>query len=184
MKAVYVLVCLLVLGWTSLMLAGSTSGEDQASLDLATRYVLETVRAFRSAYVLHVVEHVNKGGVRTREDWTNDVHAIPLPAQFVKAAAAKIDSFEIGLISLTPISPANKPRTDAEADALLRLAKDHETKILTFVDGTSYKGVSADVALVQSCVDCHNSHPNSPWRTFKKWDVMGGVVVRINRQNR
>ena len=52
------------------------------------------------------------------------------------------------------------------------------------VDGDQFKAISADLALVQSCVDCHNHHPKATRRDFQRWDVMGGVVVRLKRDAR
>ncbi|MBM4122438.1 MAG: DUF3365 domain-containing protein [Nitrospira sp.] len=151
------------------------------TLDMAARYILETVKAFRTAYVINIVERVKESGVQSKEEWIKDAHAIPLPAQFVKAAGADISSFEIGLIGLTPVYKSNLPKTQAETDALTQLATDRQLSVLTFADGKQFKGVSADIAIVQSCVDCHNNHPNSPWRNFKKGDLMGAIVVRLNR---
>ena len=156
----------------------------EESLEMAARYVLQTVQAFRAAYVLHVVEHVREGGVTPKEDWTKNAHAIPLPAQFVKAAGADISDFEIGIIGLTPIYKTNLPKTQAETEALMKLTTDRSTRIITFTDGKQFKGVASDLAVVQSCVDCHNNHPDSSWRNFKKGDVMGAIIVRMNRDGR
>jgi len=164
------------------VMLGSAGAAEEVSLDLAARYILETVKAFRTAYVLNVVEHVRELGVKPDEEWIKDAHKIPLPAQFVKAAGADVSSFEIGIIGLTPVYKSNLPKTQAETDALMRLASDPQQKIITFVDGKQFKGLSADMAIVQSCVDCHNAHPTSPWRNFKKGDLMGAIVVRMNRQ--
>jgi uncharacterized protein DUF3365 len=161
--------------------AAASPGLAEESYELAARYILETVQAFRAAYVLHVVEHVREGGVAPKEDWSKNAHAIPLPAQFVKEAGADIADFEIGIIGLTPIYRTNLPKTQAESDALMKLTTDRSKRILTFVDGKQFKGVAADVAVVQSCVDCHNSHPKSTWRNYKKGDLMGAIVVRMNR---
>lgn len=150
--------------------------------DLVARYVLETVRAFRSAYVMNVVEHVREGGIVPKEDWIKDAHAIPLPAQFVKAAAADLDSFEVGLIGLTPVYKSNLPRTQAEMDALQRMTSERNRGVVTFADGKQFKAMAPDIAVVQSCVDCHNNHPDSPWRNFRKGDIMGAVIVRLNKQ--
>ena len=151
----------------------------EPSFELTARYILEVVKAFRTAYVLKVVEHARDGGVRPNEDWQKDSHFIPLPAQFVKAAADQLDNFEIGLIGLTPVNRANFPKSQAETDALLQLMKNRERSVTTFVDGDQFKAISADLALVQSCVDCHNHHPNASRRDFQRWDVMGGLVVRL-----
>jgi hypothetical protein len=146
----------------------------EPSYELTARYILEVVKAFRTAYVLKVVEHARDGGVRPSEEWQTDSHFIPLPAQFVKAAADQLDNFEIGLIGLNPVNHANFPKTQAETDALLQLMKSRERSVTTFVDGDQFKAISADLALVQSCVDCHNHHPKATRRDFQRWDVMGG----------
>jgi len=156
----------------------------EPSYELTARYILEVVKAFRTAYVLKVVEHAREGGVRPNEEWQNDTHSIPLPAQFVKAAADQLDNFEIGLIGLTPVNHANFPKTQAETDALLQLMKNRERSVTTFMDGDQFKAISADLALVQSCVDCHNHHPKATRRDFQRWDVMGGLVVRLKREAR
>ena len=156
----------------------------EPSFELTARYILEVVKAFRTAYVLKVVEHAKEGGIQPSEEWQNDAHFIPLPAQFVKAAADQLDNFEIGLIGLTPVNHANVPKTQAETDALLQLVKNRERSVTTFVDGDQFKAISADLALVQSCVECHNHHPNAKRRDFKRWDVMGGLVVRLKRDIR
>lgn len=153
----------------------------EPSYELTARYILDVVKAFRTAYLLHVVEHTKESGLSTREDWAGNAHALPLPAQFVKEAAGQVKSVEIGLISLTPVNPSNRPRTDAEVEALLQLEKDRSRGVVTFVDGNQFKAVSADLALVRSCVDCHNAHPRASRRNFEQWDVMGGLVVRMNR---
>ncbi|WP_447973752.1 c-type heme family protein [Nitrospira sp. Kam-Ns4a] len=150
--------------------------------ETVAQYLLETVRAFRATYVLSVIEHTREGGIVPREDWMADSHAIPLPAQFVKAAGSEIESFEVGLIGLTPINRANLPKTQAEADALMKLATNRSQRLVTFAEGNQFKGLAADLAVVQSCVDCHNAHPKSPWRSFRKGDVMGAIVVRLNKK--
>jgi hypothetical protein len=153
----------------------------QPSFEQTAGYILEVVKAFRTAYVLHVVEHTREGGMAPREDWQKDAHYLPLPAQFVKAAAGQVEGFEIGLIGLTPLNPDNRPRTAAESDALMRLEKDRQRGFISFVDGDHFKAMSADLAIVRSCVDCHNQHPRSGRKNYQQWDVMGALVVRLKR---
>src|SRR5262249_47511235 len=83
---------------------------------------------------------------------------------------------------LTPVNKANFPKSQAETDALLELMKNREKSIKTFLDGDQFKAISADLALVQSCADCHNQHPQATKRDFRRWDVMGGLVVRLKRE--
>ncbi|HSA64117.1 MAG TPA: DUF3365 domain-containing protein [Nitrospira sp.] len=163
------------------MLDNWTIRAAEPSFELTARYILEVVKAFRTAYVLKVVEHAREGGIQPNEEWQKDSHFIPLPAQFVKAAGDQLDHFEIGLIGLTPVNRANFPKTQAETDALLQLMKNRDRSVTSFVDGDQFKAISADLALVQSCVDCHNHHPKATRRDFQRWDVMGGLVVRLKR---
>lgn len=163
------------------MLDNWTIRAAEPSFELTARYILEVVKAFRTAYVLKVVEHAREGGIQPNEEWQKDSHFIPLPAQFVKAAGDQLDHFEIGLIGLTPVNRANFPKTQAETDALIQLMKSRDRSVTSFVDGDQFKAISADLALVQSCVDCHNHHPKATRRDFQRWDVMGGLVVRLKR---
>lgn len=168
-----------LLGGLTLSGWGVTGAEP--SFDQTAGYILNIVKAFRTAYVLHVVEHTRDAGLSTREDWEKDAHFLPLPAQFVKEAAEQVKGLEIGLIGLTPLNPANRPRTDAEMNALLQLEKDRQRGVIGFIDGDEFKAVSADLALVRSCVDCHNQHPRAVRTNFQQWDVMGALVVRLKR---
>ena len=153
----------------------------QHDMELAAKYILATAKAFRTVYAQGIIEHAKKAGVAPKEDWNKDDHAIMLPVQFVKSAGLEISDFELGLIGLTPIYNSNLPKTQAETDALKKMMANSEEKVLTFVDGTQFKGISADFAIAQSCINCHNSHPNSPRKDFKQGDLMGAIVVRLNR---
>lgn len=151
------------------------------SEDMAVKFILETVKAFRTVYSKGVIEAARKSGITPSENWKADDHSIMLNAQFVKAAGAEIKEFELGLIGLTPLYKSNLPKTKAEIDALNQMAQNPELKVLTFADGNQFKGLTADYAIVQGCADCHNTHPNSTRKNFRQGDLMGAIVVRINR---
>jgi hypothetical protein len=149
------------------------------SQERLVRYLLQTVHAFRTIYIENVLEHLKSAGIQPKENWNKDDHALMLPFQFVKLAGATIKDFEIGLISLNPIYTSNFPKTEREVHELKKLMSDPTPTILTFVDGGQYKGLMGDFAIEQSCVDCHNHHPNSHRRDLKKGDLMGAIVVRL-----
>lgn len=149
--------------------------------ELMAKYVLETVKAFRTVYGKQVIEDAQKGGIKPGENWSKDDHAIMLPAQFVKAAGNEIKEFELGLISLNPIYKSNLPKTDAEADALKKLMANPQQQIVSFTDGNQFKAVAADYAIAPSCVSCHNQHPQSAKKDWKQGDLMGAVVVRFKQ---
>jgi hypothetical protein len=145
------------------------------------RYILAIAKAFRTVYAKQVVAQAARSNVNPDEDWTKDDHAIMLPAQFLKAAGRELEDFELSLIGLTPIYKENLPKTKAEENALKRLMANPATGMVTFEDGNQFKGLAADLAIADSCVACHNTHPTSPKRDFKKGDVMGAIVVRFNK---
>ena len=145
------------------------------------RYILATAKAFRTVYAKQIAAQAARSNVKPDEDWTKDDHAIMLPAQFLKAAGRELEDFELSLIGLTPIYKENFPKTKAEEDALKKLMANPATEVLTFEDGNQFKGLSADIAIADSCVACHNAHPTSPKKDFKKGDVMGAIVVRFNK---
>jgi hypothetical protein len=151
------------------------------SQEQTAKYILATVKAFRTVYVKSIIEQAKKAGIKPNENWAKDDHAIMLPAQFVKAAGAELKDFELSLIGLTPIYKSNLPKTQAEADALKKMMANPGQKVLTFADGNQFKGLAADFAIVQSCADCHNAHPDSPKKDFKQGDLMGAIVVRFNK---
>ena len=151
------------------------------SRDSAARYILATAKAFRAVYSQQVLGQASKAGVKPNEEWKKDDHAVMLPAQFLKAAGAELKDFELSLIGLTPIYKENLPKTKAEEEALKKLASNPATGILTFEDGAQFKGIAADLAIADSCVSCHNAHPTSAKKDFKKGDLMGAIIVRFNK---
>ncbi|MEK6801621.1 MAG: DUF3365 domain-containing protein [Nitrospirota bacterium] len=161
---------------------------EEFSRDAAARYILATAKAFRTVYSKEIIAQAAKSNVKPAENWTKDDHAIMLPAQFLKAAGSELQDFELSLIGLTPIYKENLPKTKGEEEALKKLAASPTTGILTFTtgfltfeDGKQFKGVAADLAIADSCVDCHNAHPTSPKNDFKKGDIMGAIIVRFNK---
>jgi len=152
---------------------------EEFSRDAAARYILATAKAFRTVYAKQILPQAAKSSVTPDENWTKNDHGVMLPAQFLKAAGAEVKDFELGLIGLTPIYKENLPKSKAEEAALKKLAADPKSGILTFEDGNQFKGVAADLAIADSCVSCHNAHPMSPKKDFKKGDLMGAIVVRF-----
>ena len=156
---------------------------DSISKKDAAKYLLAAIKAFRTVYVRDVIEHVKDVGVQPKEQWIRDPHAIMLPFQFVKVVGvvtqSEVNNLEMGLISLTPIYSSNFPQTQAEVNALKTMVSNPNQKIVTFHDGDQFKGMAGDFAFSQVCIDCHNQHPRSPKKDFKKGDLMGAIIIRL-----
>ncbi len=143
----------------------------------AIEMVLATVKAARTVYVKGVLADSKKGGMKGNEDWVKDDHGIMLPAQFVKEIGKEIREFELGLLGTDPLYASNAAKSPAEKEMLAALAGGK--KVLTGEDGGKTIGMSADFAIVQGCADCHNNHPKTTKKDWKKGDFMGAIVVRM-----
>ncbi|GJL53236.1 MAG: hypothetical protein NPIRA02_03680 [Nitrospirales bacterium] len=146
--------------------------------DAMTKYILATVRAARTIYSQSVLRKVKASGMKTSENWVKEDHAVMLPAQYVKALGYEIQGYELSLVGTYPLYKSNQAKTPMEKEMLTRLASGKE-KMLTFQDGTQFKGMSADFAISQGCADCHNQHPKTTKRDWKKDDFMGAIIIRM-----
>ena len=158
-----------------LMLPAGYAGD--ISKGKALEMVLSAVKAARTVYVKGVMADAKKGGIKGNEDWVKDDHGIMLPAQFVKEIGKEIRSFELGLIGTDPLYASNAAKSDVEKKLLAELAGGK--KMVTVEDGGKTIAMSADFAIVQGCADCHNEHPKTTKKDWKKGDFMGAIVARM-----
>ncbi len=149
-------------------------------------YVHAVIEANRTVYETHIVDKLqSKGIVEAAEQWRQE-HALPLPAQFLietgKLVAEKGSGLKYRLASLTPIYVWNAPATDFERKGLEAVMSHPDKPFRGYfrTGGARYfQAIYADIAVSESCVSCHNAHPNATRRDFKLNDVMGGLVITI-----
>jgi len=144
------------------------------------------IQANRTVYATHVVDKLQAKGIVTAAEYWKQEDVLPLPAQFLietgRLVGEKGTGLKYRLVSLWPIYVWNAPSTDFERKGLEAISKNPDQPFTGFVKvgrDRSFQAVYADVAISQSCIDCHNTHPNSPRRDFKLNDVMGGIVITI-----
>lgn len=151
---------------------------------LAADFIHAVVEAGRTTYSEKVVEHL-KNSVAASENWEQQ-HTLPLPAQFLSMSSKISNSRGIGmkyrLMSLWPLNKNNSPRSQNEKLGLEEVLKNTD-KPLTWVvsrEGRWYfEAIYPDIAVSETCVTCHNNHPNSPKNDFKVGDVMGGIIIDL-----
>jgi hypothetical protein len=149
-------------------------------------YVHAVIQANRTIYETHVVDKMQaKGIVEAAEHWRQE-NVLPLPAQFLmetgRLAAETGKGIKYRLVSLWPIYVWNAPSTDFERKGLEAVMKNPDQPFTGFVKSGHdryFQAIYADIAISNSCVECHNTHINSPKRDFKLKDVMGGIVITI-----
>jgi hypothetical protein len=149
-------------------------------------YVHAVIQANRTVYQTHVVDKLQaKGIIEAAEQWRQE-SALPLPAQFLmetgKLVADDGTGLKYRLASLTPIYVWNAPANDFERKGLETVMANPQKPFTGFFQSgrnRSFVAIYADLAVSESCVACHNAHPNSPRRDYKLKEVMGGLVITI-----
>lgn len=175
---------LAVWGVWSLMKSGET--DVTLSPSKVAEQIHAVIQANRTVYATHVVDKLQAKGIVTAAEYWKQEDVLPLPAQFLietgRLMSEKGTGLKYRLASLWPIYVWNSPSTDFERKGLEAIAKDPQQPYTGFVKigrERSFQAIYADIAISQSCIDCHNTHPNSPRRDFKLNDVMGGIIITI-----
>jgi hypothetical protein len=149
-------------------------------------YLHSVIRADRTFYTTEIVERMQvRGIVVASENWRATAK-LPLPAQFLMEAGRLISQEGSGLrfrlISNWAINKTNRPASDFEKTGLTEILANPDSPYtaVTTQDGKAvFQAIYADKAVSQSCVGCHNAHPDSPRRDFKPRDVIGGLVLTV-----
>ena len=186
-KLVWGAIALVLVGASSIMLrAAETSGPSASiPLDMVADYVHAVIQADREIYTKNIVERMQaKGIVVASENW-QEKNTLPLPAQFLMDSAhlvARKGSLRYRLLSLWPINKRNGPTTEFEKEGLAAVLMQTDRPHTGFVQTGGkwfFQALYADRAISQTCIGCHNAHPDSPKRDFKQNDVMGGIMITI-----
>jgi hypothetical protein len=154
--------------------------------DMVADYVHSVIQADREFYTTDIVERMQmRGVVFAAENW-RETSRLPLPAQFLiesgRLVAQRHNGVRFRLISNWAINKTNRPVTDFERAGLteILLNPDRPHMGVTTEGGKPvFQALYPDKALSQTCVSCHNAHPNSPKKDFKSHDVMGGILLTL-----
>jgi hypothetical protein len=166
--------------------ASSKEGEAPKCIPAATvaNYVHSVIQADRTFYTTDIVERMQMRGIVVASENWRDTARLPLPAQFLieagRLVAAEGSGLRFRLISSWAINKKNRPTTEFERTGLTEILvnPDRPYTGVTTEGGTPvFQALYPDKAVSQTCVGCHNAHPNSPKRDFKPRDVMGGMVL-------
>lgn len=156
---------------------------DMVQPEKVASFIQAILEANRTNYTENVVVKLQREGIDAHEHW-KDERGVALPAQYLmesgRLVALKNLDFSFRLASLTPIYVWNGANTDMERLGLAAIEQNPDRPYYGFLmkDGKRYfQAIYADRATSQACVDCHNSHPNSPRHDLKLNDVLGGIVI-------
>jgi serine/threonine protein kinase len=145
--------------------------------------VLDEVNDFYSA---HVVDRAKDAGIEASEHFATVPGTIPTPATFTIELGRQISNrsqhgMAVHLYSDFPFPSrtGGGPRDAFEKDALERLRDRPDEPYYRFEE---YKGrptlrYASARRMTETCVNCHNSHPDSPRRDWHVGDVRGVLEI-------
>jgi hypothetical protein len=147
----------------------------------ATGLYSDSLNQLRAFYGTEIVTRVEPFGLEVTHDYAAKQGAIPIPAtfsiEFGKYIGAQIPGMQIRLVSNYPFPfrTDGGPRDAFEREALARLSKEPGGLFYRFEDFNGRPSLRYAVAITMgnTCVSCHNSHPESPKKDWKVGDVRG-----------
>ncbi|TNF94372.1 MAG: PAS domain S-box protein [Gammaproteobacteria bacterium] len=147
-----------------------------------------SISNFRQFYSQEIVAKLKESDTRITHDYKTLENAIPLPAtmtiEFGKFLEQKGSGSSSRLYSKKPF-PWRIDRTiDNFGSVALKLLSNTDEKSfyrLETIHGKEYLRYATPVVMLDSCVDCHNQHPESPFNEWKTGDVRGIQEILIER---
>ncbi|MEW6545123.1 MAG: SpoIIE family protein phosphatase [Nitrospirota bacterium] len=155
-------------------------------LSTRAKSITRQIMADRQYYASVIVPRAKEMGATFGPDYKEAHGRFPLPATFVREVSEQTakarNGFTANLISPWAINKEKGVRDQFQQDGFAYLLQHPDQPFIRSdtVEGRAVLRVlSADLASAQSCVTCHNGHPDSPKHDFKLNDVMGGLEITM-----
>jgi hypothetical protein len=153
---------------------------------LAADWIHAVIEAGRTTYSGTIVDRMTlTGSLSASENWQNE-NTLMLPAQFLSRSSRLSNERGIGmryrLMSLWPINKENGPGSKVIETGFKKIVEHPDQPFSWVVQSGGrwyFQAIYPDLAVNDSCVNCHNGHPDSPRRDFKRGDVMGGILINL-----
>ena len=182
------LICLFLLGLVVVTGAHLLKLEEDIINNMAVNSAEHSSNAlheFRSLYTSEVVEPARAAGLIVAHDYESLKGAIPLPATLSIMIGERMNrngDAEARLYSDYPFlgqSADVAPGDDFLNSALTRLRQNPTNPITAVVErnGRQFLRYATADIMVEGCVECHNSHPESPKTDWKVGDVRGLLEI-------
>lgn len=188
--ATWVLLGLAVVGLcAALFLVVKVSRANTVAASIAAAHsTVQQYRNLRGYYTQNVIAKLSatEGKLTASSHYQGKPGVIPLPATFLHDLSAKLDSTKSGtqmkLYSRFPFPERKERHLDAFAEAALAFLQGHPDSVYSILDESSKPAkvrLAAADRMQQSCVACHNSHPDSPKRDWQVGDMRGVLEVDL-----
>jgi len=150
------------------------------------RRIIDDMRGFyASDVVARVIGHPNAVPTNTYKEVEG---GIPIPAtlsiEFGKLISTRNDAVKYRFVSDLPFKGRESHNLDAwEVAALASLRADPKTPVVKVAGSIFDRDIrlAGPVMMAQACVNCHNTHPDSPKKDWKVGDVRGIQEITIHQ---
>jgi methyl-accepting chemotaxis protein len=169
-----------------------SSGIEQAALDSAVQNAeLKTreFKALRAYYTKNIIKKVlSNSSISASFNHKENPNKIPLPATMVHDLSTEFSNLsqgqKINLLSKYPFPNRTSRQLDEFSTTAWNYLTQNPDGIYKEVSengdgGKTIRLAIADKMVSQACVDCHNSHPQSPKTDWKLGDTRGVLEVTL-----
>ena len=166
------------------------NAQKQSSILVATQTAESTVSQYKSLRKYYTVNVIKKvlGGSELRPHFRHkdDPTKVPLPATMIHELSESFsnDDMSLTLYSLYPFPNRSKRKLDdfqrQAWDVLKASPKETFSRIEETGNNVILRVAIADTMVAQACVDCHNTHPDTPKTGWALNDLRGVLEVRQN----
>ncbi len=158
---------------------------ESAALNHAALYA-QALAEFRTIYTSEVVARVKPQGIKVTHDYETTDGAIPLPTTLSMKLGQNIGEHESGAQTrlYSPYPFPWRKATGGLQDEFASAAWEHLTarpdepyyRFVDFEGRWSFRYATADL-MRPSCVNCHNTHPDTPKRDWQVGDLRGILEI-------
>ena len=162
-----------------------------AQLTMAANTQIENYLELRNYYAETVIAKVGDSRIAIAADHDGVESTIPLPATMIhdlaKRALSQSSSKRMRLYSRHPFPNRADRQLDDFASAALTYFASHpdgEFSELSEIDGERFVRVAIpDRMSSQTCVQCHNSHPETPRIGWSQGDIRGVLEIDLSAED-
>ncbi len=150
----------------------------------AAKQTVNQYKTLRSYYTQNVVKKVmGSADIKASLDHATNPNAIPLPATFILDLSVLLqkEGMNIKLYSKFPFPDRKNRELDEFAQSAWSQLQENPDKDISQITTLNGKQVVryaiADKLVAESCVNCHNTHPDTPKTDWRLNDVRGVLEV-------
>ena len=188
-KRTLLVLSVLVVIWIGVLLVQMSNLASKIDIQVTQNnaaLLVKSLENFRTLYTSEVVARVKPHGIKITNDYEADDAAIPLPATLSMMLGKLIGEGDVAaqasLYSDYPFPLRRQERgpldlTQKEVIKRLRQKPDKPVIQIVDIEGRNFLRFAKADVMRQNCINCHNTHPDSPKTDWEVGDVRGVLEV-------